>query len=76
MVTAPANAGFDVADIRVGMPTIFETFRSNNGTWTLGPTSISDRTIADGMLIINQADANTLTSQTVSLPYENPLYWP
>lgn len=60
-VAAPTHAGPDVSDVRVGTPAVFETFRSNNGNWTLGTTSSGDRSIADGMLIINQADKNTIT---------------
>ena len=59
-VTAPVAGGPDVSDVRVGTPTLFETFRQDNGKWQLGPSSSGDRSIADGMLIIDVADENKL----------------
>lgn len=61
MADVPKAVGPDVSDVRVGSPTVFETFRSDDGTWNTGSGAQEERTIADGMLIIDVAEKNTLS---------------
>ncbi len=59
-LAAPAAGGPDVSDVRAGTPAIFETFRQKTGNWPLGATESGERSIADGMLVINVADEDMI----------------
>lgn len=60
-VATPPAQGPDVSDVRIGAPDVTETFRQDNGNWSLGAFSTSTSTIDDGMLTITVDENNTLS---------------
>jgi hypothetical protein len=60
------EGGPNIADVRVGSPTLSETFRRDDGDWLVGSTDNGDRAIADGVLVVAVTEENKL----VWAPYD------